>query len=112
MFENKSSPDFINFLERKKIKSFALVTSDNPFSKQLSEKENAKRRKSLKILLKMLKVRFVKASSRPNTKSWKPELGYCVFNVDLKFAKKIGIIFEQNAIVYGTLKSKVKIVWC
>lgn len=110
--ENGINIGFNQFLKKYRYDTFALVTSDNPFSIQLPEKENKRRRVRLKCLIDLLNLKSVKASSRPNTKEWKPEIGYCLFNVDLKLAKKIGFIFDQNAIVFGRVNDKPKVVWC
>lgn len=110
--EMSKHPDFDVFLTRHGYRSYALITSDNPFSKKLSERENQIRRTRLKTMLDLMNLKYVKASSEPATKKWDPEIGFCIFNISLRNARKIGFIFEQNAIVYGKPNKKPAIPWC
>ena len=102
---------FLKFLHDSGILSWAVITSDNPFSKPLSVEKNNERRKNLEIELLENGYKLLPALGRDPEGQLDPEYGYFIHNLSLKDALKIGKDYGQNAILFGEETAKSKIVW-
>lgn len=108
---NRENPEFAAFCKTNGVKSWSIITSDNPFSRQLSEDENRERREALKAELRKSSLTYFEAVGRDPKQEWPPENGFFVANVSLEVATQLGRKFEQNAIVFGSSPQEVKIIW-
>jgi len=108
----QDNPKFREFLEAENIRTWAVITSDNPFSEVLSDKENEERRFELHKKLKARKYTFHQCFGVGEDPSWKPEEGYFIPNISKIGAETIGKQFGQNAIVWGdNIRGDAEILW-
>lgn len=95
---NKKVDDVLN---ETKSHEWAFITAYNPFSKVVSEEENIMRHNELKELTRSYKT--FEGHGVGEDPSWEPELSLFVIGISKDDASKIGVKFEQNAIVYGQI---------
>jgi hypothetical protein len=100
-----------DWLERAGAVTFAILTSDNPASEQLSEADNAVRRTALQADLLALAWRFLPAENRPDVADWPVEPGFCVIDIPLAEATRLGRQYGQNAIVFGGCDGRPQLHW-
>ena len=93
-------------------KSWSMILADNPYSNLLSEEENIQRRIDLQEELVREGFREIyQARAGSHDESWPWEYGLLVPNFSEEDAKKLGVKFEQNAIIVA-YENHPKIVWC
>jgi len=82
---------------------WTFITAENPKSKLLSDEENNQRTKLLKEILDNLGKPYFVGYGQGKT-DWKAEKSFLVLRISKSEAvEKLGIFFEQNAIVIGQL---------
>lgn len=81
--------------------SAIFITAWNPFSKQLSDKENRFRNEMLKKELIGRSLKFLDGFGQDPAGKWTEEESFLVLGISLEAAKKLGNQFEQNAIVWS-----------
>jgi Protein of unknown function (DUF3293) len=89
---------------------FSVLTAANPFSKQLSDAENAARNLDMKLEIEELGFEFDWSYGEQSDHSWRED-GFVVFDAPLEVTLELGRKFEQNAILYG-VDSRVALAWC
>jgi hypothetical protein len=80
---------------------WAFITACNPRSKVLTDAENLERHLQLKALVK--DYLSFEGEGVGNDPDWKPEKSLLILGIKMEFAVRIGMHFEQNAIVVGCL---------
>ncbi len=105
-----TSPQVAALLCQNKVQQAILITSDNPLSQQLDERCNGSRRDALANQLKTMNMPVVATRHVATSGSWPDEMGFCVFGLPLDEGKRLGRLFEQNAIVRITA-SKTELFW-
>lgn len=92
----------ISLMKRTKVDLAAYISAQNPFSRQLTSEENARRHQELLESLKKSNYAFVEGEGRsPVTNEnivWR-EASVLVMGVSSEEARSIGRKWEQNAIV-------------
>jgi hypothetical protein len=78
----------------------AFITACNPFSQEFSETANAEGHAHLARELKRRSLTFVDGIGQHPSNQWPGEESFLVLGLTLESAKKLGIHFEQNAIVW------------
>ena len=101
-----------DFLAKEGIRTWSIVTADNPFSTQLSASENEIRRADLMERLKGANLTFLKSYGRDPSEKWPAEIGFFVPNISREFAIQLGKEFQQNAIVFGASLGRPELIWC
>jgi hypothetical protein len=81
--------------------SAIFITAWNPFSKQLSDKENRFRNEMLKKELIGRSLKFLDGFGQDPAGKWTEEESFLVLGISLEAAKKLCNQFEQNAIVWS-----------
>lgn len=89
---------------------FSVLTAANPFSRQLSDDENAVRNLELKLEIEKLGFEFDLSYGEQADHSWR-EGGFVIFDAPLEVMLVLGRKFGQNAILHG-VDSKVALAWC
>jgi hypothetical protein len=89
---------------------FSVLTAANPFSKQLSDSENAARNLDMKLEIEKLGFDFEWSYGEQSDHSWRED-GFVIFDAPLEVTLELGRKFEQNAILYG-VDSRVALAWC
>ncbi|WMX15751.1 MULTISPECIES: DUF3293 domain-containing protein [unclassified Aureispira] len=107
----KENELFLSFCEREGIKTWAIITAYNPYSKECSLEMNQANNEQLKQTLIDTKCIFFEANGVPDNSSWEAEKSYFVCNLSLESGKEIGRQYQQNAIVYGGENRAPQLVW-
>ncbi|WP_440881599.1 DUF3293 domain-containing protein [Tenacibaculum sp. C7A-26P2] len=93
------------------IKSWAFITAFNPFSNELSKFENELLNSQLQKIILKEGYNFNLGKGVPANDNWSAEESFFIHNITLSNAKKIGIQFNQNAIVFGDSDNLQKLIW-
>ena len=93
------SPQLDILLDKHNANEWAFITSENPFSKQLTTEENVTRHQQL--LEKVKEYLHFEGEGIGEDESWKPEKSLLILGISAAEAIAIGKHFEQNAIVLG-----------
>jgi hypothetical protein len=83
--------------------SIGIITSDNPMSIHLSQKDNLKRREKFKQYLKDGRFEYIQLSYGMYGNKEKP---FLIFNVTIEDLIKSGVLFEQESFIYGEKKTE------
>jgi Protein of unknown function (DUF3293) len=89
---------------------FSVLTAANPFSRQLSDDENAVRNLEMKLEIEKMDYDFDWSYGEQSDHSWRED-GFVIFDAPLEVMLELGRKFEQNAILHG-VDSKVALAWC
>jgi acetyl esterase/lipase len=76
---------------------FFVVTSDNPFSRVITDEENATRRGELRRLLEAHGLAFRESRARDTTGRWPDELGVALAGISREEAQALAAAWEQSA---------------
>lgn len=91
-------------LEEHKQNSWAFISASNPYSKKISEELNMERLDRLKE--KLLHYSIYMGAAICQDPKWNPELSFLVLGISKEEACRLGLLFEQNAVVVGS-KGKI-----
>lgn len=80
--------------------SATILTAFNPYSNLLSNEINLARHHELLLHIKRLGITYLDASGEDQIGNWKPERGYCLFNLGKARSVEMAKIFEQNAYIF------------
>ncbi len=94
------SAELKKLYKESKTKSGTFITACNPHSLPFSELDNQERQQKLSHELRKRSLRFCDAEGTHPNGVWAPEPSFFVLDISLEAAKKIGLQFEQNAIVW------------
>ena len=97
-------PELDQLLELHSCITWAYITASNPFSQILSDEENSHRFSQL--LTELSGYPIYQGEGVGTDPNWKPEKSLLILGLSIEEARRIGLIFEQNAIVVGQ-KNKV-----
>ena len=111
-FHVKADPDFTlnvgkvseelkELLKQNRVESAAFITAWNPYSKPLSDEENQSRNEQLKNELIIRSLKFIDGFGQDPLGQWAGEDSFLVLGIELEASKKLGVQFEQNAIVWS-----------
>ena len=92
-------------------KTWSLITAFNPYSQCLPQAENLQRHQALIEYLQPLPFTIVDACGKDKRGDWIPETSLFIIGISLSQARKTGLKFEQNAIVYGELGKPAELQW-
>ncbi|MBW5805855.1 DUF3293 domain-containing protein [Burkholderia sp. COPS] len=81
------------------VESSAFLTTWNPYSRKCDDETNAALQKKLTDELTSRGVRFVSGVGRHPSSDW-AEPSLLVLGISLEAAKRIGVRYKQNAIVW------------
>jgi len=91
---------------------WTFITAYNPYSQELTEKENKARQAALKARLSENNwIHFDGYGEAPNGE-WPPEPSLLVLGIARTDAINLATEFQQNAIVCGRKKAIAELVWC
>lgn len=82
------------------VSSAAFITAYNPYSNQLSHTENVKRHAKFQHILEFSSLKFFPGIGQHPSNKWPIEEGFLILGISLEAAKKLGVQFEQNAIIW------------
>lgn len=87
---------------------WAYLTAYNPYSKELTDKENLKRQSQL--LSKISGYKFYEGEGVGEDPTWKPERSILIAGITKNDAISLGREFEQHAIVYGKINEVPELI--
>ena len=79
----------------------AFITACNPLSKRLDKATNAQRQAALTMELKKRSLTFIEAVGQHPSNQWPSEPSFLVLGLRAEAAQKVGLQFEQNAIIWS-----------
>ena len=95
------SPELKRLLKKHCVSNAAFITAWNPYSKTLSSEENKARNNLLENELKLLSLKFIEGFGQDPLGKWAGEDSFLVLGISLEVSKKLGLQFDQNAIVWA-----------
>ena len=95
------SPELKRLLKKHCVSNAAFITAWNPYSKTLSSEENKARNNLLENELKLLSLKFIEGFGLDPLGKWAGEDSFLVLGISLEVSKKLGVQFDQNAIVWA-----------
>ena len=108
---NTLNHEFSIWCKKCNIRSWAFITAFNPFSNELSKFENELLNSQLQQTIIKEGYNFNLGKGVPAHDNWDSEESFFIHNISLSNAKKIGIKFNQNAIVYSDSDNLKKLIW-
>lgn len=93
-------------------RSWAFLTAWNPYSRELTAEENARRQNKLINELNARSFRFLYGAGEDRHHRWPPEESFLILGIDHDAAVGLANKFEQNAIVFGQHGKVAELVWC
>lgn len=102
------NPELDALLERYDLTHWAYVTALNPFSELLTAEENEERHKQLNKRLN--EYLYFEGEGVGTDAFWNPEKSFLILGISMKDAAKLGIYFQQNALVVGKLKDVAELL--
>ena len=111
-FQVKADPAFILNVDVKseglkalfkdgRVNSAAFITAWNPYGELLSNEENQARNNLLINELNLRSLKFLDGFGQDPLGQWSGEDSFLVLEIELEASKKLGIQFEQNAIIWS-----------
>lgn len=83
----------------KGIKTFCIMTAENPMGKTLTSQENKELNNELEYILKHCNFKWFPIKGSYDTK----ENSYIIYNISKKDAEKLGNMFNQDSIIFATI---------
>jgi hypothetical protein len=96
------------FLKENNYSQWCFITAWNPYSMLLSQEENTNLNRLLELDLKDFPI--YAGQGKDAKGEWPPEDSYFVANISEQQAIALGTKYNQNAIVFGTLNEKAKLL--
>lgn len=96
-------------LAKNHARSATILTAFNPYSDLYSDEQNLFRHRALFLKIKQLEVSFLDASGEDQIGTWKPERGYCIFDLDRTDSLELAKQFAQNAYIFIDSKGLVSL---
>lgn len=106
----KVSKELKALFKQNHVTSAAFITAWNPYSRSLSDEENQTRNDQLKNELNIRSLKFIDGFGQDPLGQWSGEDSFLVFGIDLEASKKLGIQFEQNAIIWSDTDAVPKLI--
>lgn len=94
------SPELASLYKAKGASCAAFITACNPFSRELSDADNAKRQAELAAELKRRSLNFFEGVGQHPSGDWPGEPSFLVLGLALEAAKSLGKAYEQNAVIW------------
>jgi hypothetical protein len=94
-------PELTRLMGARNANCAAFITAWNPFSQQLSPKENEQRQHELKAQLKTRGLIFIDGVGQHPSNEWPGEPSVLILNLNRESAKVLAAQYEQNAFVWA-----------
>ncbi len=103
-------PRLVSLMERLGRTTAVFVTAFNPLGERWPDEENEAAHRRLKAALSGLDVVIYEGEGRPDSADWAPEKSLLVLGLSHVQACALGRQFEQNALVWCTLRGIPELV--
>ena len=107
---SKSSEELKLLFKRNRVASAAIITAWNPYSKSLSSEENQLRNEQLKNELTLRSFKVIDGFGQDPLLQWVGEDSFLVLGISLESSKKLGVQYEQNAIIWSDKDAIPKLI--
>jgi hypothetical protein len=94
-------PELARLLTERNVSCAAFITAWNPFSQQLSPKENEQRQQELKAQLKTRGLSFIDGIGQHPSNEWPGEPSVLILKLNRESAKVLAAQYEQHAFVWA-----------
>lgn len=94
-------PELSRLMAEQNANCAAFITAWNPFSQQLSPKENEQRQQELKAQLKTRGLSFIDGIGQHPSNEWPGEPSVLILNLNRESAKVLAAQYEQHAFVWA-----------
>ena len=111
LYIGKCNARLDRLLKKHDCQTWTLITAANPYSQPRSELENQQRHQKLIESIKPLKLATYPAVGKDKTGAWTPETSLLILGIDRFSAIALGRVFQQNAIVWGTVDKAPELLW-
>ena len=98
---DQANPELEESHRRHQTDCSAFITACNPFSRNLSDEENADRQKRLAVHLRQSEKTFFEGIGQHPMNDWGGEASFLVFGLSLKDASSLCMRYEQNGFVWS-----------
>ena len=98
-------------LEAYGVREWAFVTANNPRSRPLPDRENARRNAEMKQSLQQAGWHVLEAIGLPPDNRWRAEASMLIPGMDRDTATSIALRWGQNAFVHGAIGQPAELVW-
>ena len=93
-------PALLGLYRAKNVSCAAFVTACNPFSRELTDAENAVRQTELAAELRRRGLNYFQGVGQHPSEDWPGEPSFFVLGLALEAAKSLGKDYEQNAFIW------------
>jgi flagellar hook-basal body complex protein FliE len=107
---NEYSPELNDLLKKTENKSATFITAYNPYSAETTLIENEKAQQSLRDDLNNIRCEILAGKGSDPSGEWEGEPSFLCLGLSLDNAKKMGIKFGQNAIVWSDHSAVPKLI--
>jgi len=105
-------PAFDEALRDHHTQTWGFITAANPRSEITAAPLNQARHAQLCAVIKEAGYPMFPGWGIPQNNDWDPEQSLCIFGIQSENLRKLGIQFEQNAVVFGALAHPAQFLWC
>jgi hypothetical protein len=99
-------------LKENKAREWAFVTAYNPRSMNLPDDDNKVRQASLEKRVLQYGYKVLKGEGAGDSDDWSPEPSLLIIGIPKAQAEELGRLFEQNAVLVGTVGRAPELLWC
>jgi hypothetical protein len=93
-------PELLGLYRANHVSCAAFITACNPFSRVLTDADNAVRQTDLAAELKRRSLSYFQGVGRHPSGDWPGEPSFLALGLALEAAKSLGKVYEQNAIIW------------
>jgi hypothetical protein len=93
-------PALLGLYRAKNVSCAAFITACNPFSRELTDVENAVRQTELACELKRRSLSYLEGIGQHPSGDWPGEPSFLALGLALEAAKSLGKVYDQNAIIW------------
>lgn len=90
----------VRLFAKDQVKSAAFITAYHPFSQPTTELENTAAQAELEAEIESIDLDFYPGHGEDPTGQWAAEPSVLVMGIGLEQAKRLGVKYQQNAIVW------------
>ncbi len=107
----EARPEIDALLDKHGARSWAFITAWNPGSKKLDAAENQRCQAALEAEVKQVGYVFYRGAGVPDEKDWDPEESLLVIGMNREQAVKLGMKYDQAAIVAGERDALAELIF-
>ncbi|MCP5268891.1 MAG: DUF3293 domain-containing protein [Zoogloeaceae bacterium] len=107
----ETSAELAKLLAAQHAACFAVISAENPGSRQLPPEENRQRSAALQARLTAENFDFLPAENVADQAGWPVEISFMVLDCDREAATRLGRAFAQAAVLVGDARGCPRLLW-